>query len=64
LIGTGGESDHWDGSNLRERMEEELADLIAACKFVIQHNCLDSAKITERTDMKLELFNKWQGSRK
>lgn len=59
LIATGGNVAHWDGSNLRERLQDELADVIAACRFVISRNGLDVAAIEKRVDAKLALFNKW-----
>ena len=59
ILGTGGEEAHWDGTNLRTRLEEELADLMAACLFVIQHNRLDEDKIGERVAKKFLTFEKW-----
>lgn len=38
LLGTGGEIAHWDGSNLRERIMEELGDLRAAIQFFMEQN--------------------------
>lgn len=59
LLGTGGAVEHWDGSNLRERLEEEIADLMAACRFVIEANGLDVEKVRARAALKLEIFNLW-----
>lgn len=59
LIGAEGQTKHWDGSDLAERIHEELVDLIAACRFVIQANGLDAQRIEERSDEKLERFWKW-----
>jgi NTP pyrophosphatase (non-canonical NTP hydrolase) len=59
LLGTGGEHAHWDGSNLRERLEDEIADLIAACRFVQDANQLDSVRIFERIGTKLATFHMW-----
>lgn len=59
LMGTGGEEQHWEGSNLRERMEEELGDLTAAVAFVIDHQGLDFNKIEERARAKRALFEEW-----
>lgn len=59
LIGTNGRRGHWDGSDLRERLEEEIADLLAAAHFVIGKNGLDWLRIGERREMKLKMFNEW-----
>jgi len=59
LMGTGGEVDHWDGTNLRQRLEEELADMFAAARFVAFRNGLDAKAIQERCAEKLALFTKW-----
>ena len=59
ILGTGGNLEHWDGSNLRERLEEEIADLTAACIFVGQTNHLDMAGIEKRAREKLALFEEW-----
>jgi NTP pyrophosphatase (non-canonical NTP hydrolase) len=59
LLGSRGEENHWDGSNLRERLQEELGDLVAAINFVIQKNGLDICTVACRSDDKLQLFNDW-----
>jgi NTP pyrophosphatase (non-canonical NTP hydrolase) len=59
LIATGGRPAHWDGTNLRVRLEDELADLEAAIAFVIQRNGLDADRIAERREAKLRLFREW-----
>jgi len=59
LIATGGDANHWDGSNLRARLEEEIADLTAALAFVGQANNLDIHRVEARVREKLALFNKW-----
>jgi len=56
LLGTGGEEEHWDGTNLRTRLTEEVGDVLAACDFVVMLNKLDVAK---RREEKLKLFLKW-----
>lgn len=55
LIATGGDASHWDGTDLRERLTEELADLMAAVVFVSEANGLPMA---DRAGAKLELFRK------
>jgi len=59
LLGTGGAEEHWDGSNLRTRLEDEIADLTAACAFVRIHNKLDIDRIEARAKEKLRLFKQW-----
>lgn len=59
LMGTGGESAHWDGTDLRGRLIEELADLMAACEFVVATNQLDHEDLSVRRQKKLELFCQW-----
>lgn len=64
LLGTNGEVRHWDGSNLRERMTEELADLQAAITFFIRGNDFDADEFQRRAVKKLELFRQWDGEQK
>jgi len=56
LMGTYGAEQHWDGTNLRTRLEEELADLMAANLFVTEVNKLS---VSDRLIKKLDLFRKW-----
>jgi NTP pyrophosphatase (non-canonical NTP hydrolase) len=59
LLGTRGERIHFDGSDLRARLGEELADLLAAIFFVIEENDLDAGAIDVRAVQKLATFNRW-----
>lgn len=59
IIGAYPSVDHWDGTNLRTRLEEELADLSAAIVFVKQHCGLDEVAIEKRTALKLHTFDRW-----
>jgi len=59
ILGTGGAEDHWDGTNLRTRLEEELADLTAAIAFVTSRNKLDYEAIQKRASAKLAKFGEW-----
>lgn len=59
LMGTRGVAQHWDGSDLRDRLQEELADLQAAITFVMVQCDLDLAAISKRTGVKLETFLAW-----
>ena len=59
LIGNGGADDHWDGTKLRPRLEDEIADLTAACIFFTATNHLDRDRMDLRISRKLALFNEW-----
>ena len=59
LIGSGGERKHWDGTDLVERLHEELGDLMAAIEFVATENKLDKSAIERRCAEKLALFREW-----
>lgn len=56
LMGTGGETAHWDGTDLRQRLTEEVGDTLAACDFVALCNGLD---VAQRRAGKFALFCKW-----
>jgi NTP pyrophosphatase (non-canonical NTP hydrolase) len=62
LLGTGGSSTYFDDSDLREQLTEELADLLAAAQFVIEHNGLDAAAIEKRVAEKRRRFEDWHAS--
>ena len=62
LMGSHGDIDHWDGTDLRSRLIEELADLKAAIEFVVVHNKLDATVLNERVISKIHLFEKWHVS--
>lgn len=52
--------EHPDGcGSLRQRLQNELADVIAAAQHVAMANDLDMIAIMDRRDRKLELFAKW-----
>lgn len=60
ILATGGDSEHWDGTDLSERLTDELADLIAAIAFVMCNNPqLDRERYVERCAEKLHIFNEW-----
>lgn len=59
IIGAQGEVMHFDGSNLRVRLQSELGDLLAAIQFVATMNDLDWSAITEQQKSKLTLFLRW-----
>lgn len=51
--------EHPDGKSLKARMEEEMADVIAACLFVTVQFGLSEDTMDERIARKLALFNEW-----
>ncbi len=54
---------HPDGSgSMKSRMEEEVADVLAAIYFVKDRHKLDAVKIDERVKRKINLFVKWEVS--
>lgn len=53
------EAIHWDGSNQKARLEEEIADVLAATAVVIANFELDQDRITSRIDSKKDLFEGW-----
>lgn len=59
LLGAKGERAHWDGSDLKERLESELGDLVAAINFVTIHCGLDDDAIVRRSVEKIRAFTRW-----
>lgn len=54
---------HPDGKgDLKERLEDELADLMAAIRLVRGKFRLDMDRMAEREDMKLRRFREWDVS--
>lgn len=51
---------HWDGSILRDRMADEMGDVLAAIWFVADQLGLDKVKIGARQSAKTMLFGDWQ----
>lgn len=52
--------EHPDGKgSLKERLENEIADVTAACHAVIKNMNLDSSRINERVAYKFGMFMKW-----
>ena len=50
---------HPDGTNLRECMQNEMADVMAALDFVRVKLELNQQTIIDRWQAKLKLFNQW-----
>ena len=59
IVAANGESAYWDGSDLRQRLEDEIADVCAAVDFLILANGLDQDRIRQRAGGKLALFQGW-----
>ena len=61
LIGAHGETAHYDGSDLRQRLVEEIGDLKAAIAFFQTLNLTEeeNQQMAERIKKKLVLFQKW-----
>jgi len=61
LMGTAGDPAHWDGSDLRTRIVEEIADLQAAIAFFQEHNLSAFQRdcVAERAAEKRDLFESW-----
>lgn len=62
LIGSHGETAHFDGTDLKERLIEEIADVLAAITFFQVTNFpFDVDKVIEqRKREKIARFMKWQ----
>jgi NTP pyrophosphatase (non-canonical NTP hydrolase) len=51
---------HPDGKeSMTQRLQEEIADVLGACEFVIQEFELDETFMEERARAKFKLFKKW-----
>jgi NTP pyrophosphatase (non-canonical NTP hydrolase) len=61
IIGASGAEEHWDGSNLPQRLLEELGDLQAAIFFITAHydHTLACAKVRVRAIEKFTKFEEW-----
>lgn len=61
LMMTHGEAEHWDGSDLRVRLVEEMADVAAAVSFVevFALTAEERAVLDARRIEKFALFARW-----
>lgn len=66
IQGNSGNVWHWDGSNLRVRLVEEVGDVLAACAFVMALNLTpeEQLAIEARRLVKLALFHQWHSGAK
>lgn len=52
--------EHPDGSDIVARLNEEIADVAAAIKFVVQENSsINATNFRDRRDMKVDRFQRW-----
>lgn len=60
IIAVGGDRTYFDGTDLIDRLVEELGDFHAARSYFLTHNPNVSAKaVAERAQVKYALFQKW-----
>lgn len=59
VLGFGSLGTHWDGSDLKRRLEDELADMAGAFAFAIEHMGLDLGYIDARASRKADTFRMW-----
>src|ERR1700677_2309483 len=61
LLGTAGEVKHWDGTDLKERLKEEMADVQSAILFFQAKSFSeeDIREVADRRMKKLETFIRW-----
>jgi len=64
LLGSRGEPKHWDGSDLKVRIEEELGDLLGAMRFVVARCRLDAEAVERRALVKQATFDRWHRGEK
>lgn len=61
IIGAGHSGQHWDGSNLADKLRDEMADLAAALNFVAETNgFIGDTRYAERIGRKLRTYHEWQ----
>lgn len=61
-LGVAGGLQHWDGTNVRDRVLEELADLTAAMNFFMAFNATEDefGRILIRATEKTDKFHAWR----
>lgn len=58
LMGTGGRIDHWDGTDLRYRLADEIGNVLTAGQCIRREQRFELA-VDERRAEKIKLFWKW-----
>ena len=52
--------EHWDkAGSLKERLENEIGDVMAASEIVIKNFGLDRERIIQRSNEKFQVFEEW-----
>lgn len=60
ILGAGGACVHWDGSDLAERLADEIGDLRAAIKFFeVMNQGYDTRRADRRCETKRAQFVAW-----
>lgn len=59
LVASGGATLHWDGTDLRDRLVAEVADVLAALEFLVRANDLPAAGLDAQAREKLSRFLEW-----
>ncbi len=54
-----GQTIHWDRSDVRKRIEEEMGDVLGAIEFVIEKKDLSASSVFNRSQDKLAVFRGW-----
>ena len=55
---------HWDGNgSLKDRLEDEIADVLAAVGVVSLNFGLDDSRMAERVARKMKLFMEWDAKK-
>jgi hypothetical protein len=59
LIALGDAGEHWDGTNLRDKLEEEIGDVKAALYWFEKMNKLSKIKTEARSTIKQHTYDGW-----
>lgn len=62
ILACGGGKTYWDGRDLVEPLEEELADLLTAMDYVIIENGLNEKAIQDRYNQKTARYYEWKAA--
>lgn len=64
LIGTAGDTKHWEGSDLKFRLLGEMGDVLAAIDFISEENLTedDMLELEARRTQKLKTYRKWHAN--
>jgi len=51
---------HWSGRELKKKIEQEIADVLATLSFFVENNDIDHEAIDKRCNKKFKKFCRWQ----